>query len=130
MSWDPTRDLLTMQERLESLFGRGTPGWVPPVDLAEFPDRYVLSMELAGLQRSEVTVEVHGGTLRVHGQRKTPSCCPDRYLQLERGQGGFARSFQFATELDGDRVTADLVDGVLTIVIPKTERAKRKVDIA
>ena len=37
MPWDPMRDLLTMQERLESLFGRAAPGWVPPVDLCESP---------------------------------------------------------------------------------------------
>jgi len=130
MPWDPTRDLLTMQERLESLFGRGTPGWMPPVDLAEFQDRYVLSMELAGLKREDVTIEVHGSTLRVHGQRHGPPCCPDRYLQLERGQGAFARTFQFGVPLDGDSVTADLVDGVLTVVIPKTDRIKHRVDIA
>ena len=130
MPWDPTRDLLTMQERLESLFGRGTPGWMPPVDLAEFPDRYVLSMELAGLRRQDVTIEVVGSALRIHGQRPGPRCCPERYLQLERGQGAFARTFQFAHPLDGDGVTADLVDGVLSVVIPKTEGVKREVDIA
>ncbi len=129
MSWDPTRDLLTMQERLESLFGRGTPGWMPPIDLAEFPDRYVLSMELAGLKREDVTIEVQGSALRVHGQRQSQTCCPDRYLQLERGQGAFARTFQFPMPLDGEAVTADLADGVLTVVVPKTERVKRRVDI-
>ncbi len=130
MPWDPTRDLLTMQERLESLFGRGTPGWMPPVDLAEFADRYVLSMELAGLKREDVTIEVQGNALRVHGQRRGQTCCPDRYLQLERGQGAFARTFQFGVPLNGDEITADLVDGILTVVIPKTARAKRRVDIA
>lgn len=119
-----------MQERLESLFGRGTPGWLPPVDLAEFPDRYVLSMELAGLRREDVTIEVHGTVLRVHGQRQGPPCCPDRYLQLERGHGAFARTFQFAEPLDSSGVTADLVDGVLTVAIPKTERVRRTVNIA
>jgi HSP20 family protein len=103
---------------------------MPPVDLAEFPDRYVLSMELAGLRRQDVTIEVVGSALRIHGQRPGPRCCPERYLQLERGQGAFARTFQFAHSLDGGGVTADLVDGVLSVVIPKTERVKREVDIA
>ena len=130
MPWDPTRDLLAMQERLESLFGRGTPGWMPPVDLAEFPDRYVLSMELPGLRREDVTIELQGHTLRVHGQRPGPACCPDRYLQLERGQGAFARTFQFPIPVDGQGVSADLVDGILTVVVPKVERAKRRIEIA
>ena len=130
MAWDPTRDLLAMQERLESLFGRCTPGWMPAVDLAEFPDRYVLSMELPGLRRADVTIELQDNTLRVHGQRSNQAACPDRYLQFERGYGAFARTFQFNLPVESDRVSADLADGVLTVVIPKAVRANRQVDIA
>ena len=90
------RDLLTMQERLESLFGRATPGWVPPVDLAEFDDRYVLTVELPGLTREDVHLDFADGTLTVRGQRPGQGCCPERYQQLERGQGQFSRSFRFA----------------------------------
>ena len=54
MPWDPVRDLLTMQERLESLFGRASPGWVPPVDLSEDNDRYLLTVEVSGLNRDDV----------------------------------------------------------------------------
>ena len=54
MPWDPTRDLLTMQERLESLFGRAAPGWVPPVDLIERADAYILTVELPGLRREDI----------------------------------------------------------------------------
>ncbi len=130
MPWDPTRDLLAMQERLESLFGRGAPGWVPAVDLVEFSDRYVLTMELPGLRREDVTIDLQGHMVRVHGQRPGPPCCPDRYLQLERGQGAFARTFQFAAPVDAPGVTADLVDGVLTIVVPKEPRERRQIEIA
>jgi HSP20 family protein len=130
MAWDPTRDLLVMQERLESLFGRCTPGWMPAVDLAEYSDRYVLSMELPGLRRDDVTIEVQGHTLRVHGQRRSHPACPDRYLQFERGYGAFARAFQFTVPVDPDRVSADLSDGVLTVVVPKAEGLNRQIDIA
>jgi HSP20 family protein len=130
MPWDPTRDLLSMQQRLESLFGRGTPGWMPAVDVAEFADRYELSMELPGLRREDVTIEMHGQTLRVHGQRAGQSCCPDRYLQVERAHGAFARSFQFGLPVESEAITADLVHGVLTIAVPKAQRAKRRIEIA
>ncbi|HUF48600.1 MAG TPA: Hsp20/alpha crystallin family protein [Vicinamibacterales bacterium] len=130
MAWDPTRDLLAMQERLENLFGRCTPGWMPAVDLAEFADRYVLSMELPGLRRDDVTIEVQDHTLRVHGQRRNQPTCPDRYLQFERGYGAFARAFQFNTPVDAERVSADLSDGVLTVVVPKAEALHRQIDIA
>lgn len=113
------RDLLTMQERLESLFGRATPGWVPPVDLSELPDRYVLSVELPGLEREDVTLSFDDGTLTVRGQRPGEACCPERYQQLERGQGPFSRSFQFAVPVQTDVIAADLVDGVLIITVPK-----------
>ena len=121
MPWDPMRDLLTMQERLESLFGRATPGWVPPVDLSELPDRYLLTVELPGLDREDVTLSFDAGTLTVRGQRPGENCCPERYQQLERGQGQFSRSFQFAVPVSGDAIAADFAEGVLTITVPKTD---------
>jgi HSP20 family protein len=129
MPWDPMRDLLTMQERLESLFGRTTPGWVPPVDLAELPDRYLLTVELPGLSRDDVHIDFHEGTLTVRGQRPGQSCCPERYQQLERGQGQFSRSFRFATVVNSEAIAADLVDGVLTVTVPKATTADRQIEI-
>jgi HSP20 family protein len=123
MPWDPMRDLLTMQERIESLFGRATPGWVPPVDLAECTDRYVLTIELPGLAREDVHIDLDDRLLRVHGQRPSLDCCPERYQQLERGQGQFSRSFRFADPVVGDGITATLEAGILTVVIPKAARA-------
>ena len=126
MPWDPVRDLLTMQERLESLFGRATPGWVPPVDLAELEDRYILTVELPGLKLSDVTLEYLDQVLTVRGRRAALDCCPERYQQLERGQGPFARSFRFAGPVRGDDVNADLADGVLTVTVPKVATAERQ----
>jgi len=119
MPWDPTRDLLTMQERLESLFGRAAPGWVPPVDLIEHPDAYVLTVELPGLRREDIQIDADYKGVTVRGQRPPQSCCPERYQQLERGQGHFSRSFRFALPVDSNNVKADLADGVLTVTIPK-----------
>ncbi len=120
MPWDLNRDLLTMHERLESLFGAAQPGWVPPADLSELPDRYVLSIELPGLQREDVKLDYRDGALVLRGQRPGQTCCPERYQQLERGQGQFCRSFRFAQRVAADGITADLVDGVLTVIVPKT----------
>jgi HSP20 family protein len=119
------RDLLTVQERLESLFGQATAGWVPPVDLAEFDDRYVLTIELPGLARSDVHVDFHHQVLTIRGARPVASCCPERYLQFERGHGPFSRSFRFAVPVDEARISADLADGVLTVVAPKISTARR-----
>jgi HSP20 family protein len=119
MPWDPMRDLLTMQERLESLFGHAVPGWIPPVDLAEFEDRYVLTAELPGLARRDVQVDYRNEVLTIRGERPADGCCPERYQQFERGHGPFTRSFRFATPIAEEGITADLSDGVLTIVAPK-----------
>ena len=113
------RDLVTMQERLESLFGRAAPGWVPPVDLAEQPDAYVLMVELPGLKRENIHIDATPQSLTVRGHRPPDSCCPERYQQLERGQGQFSRSFRFAAAIDPGAISAELTDGVLTVRIPK-----------
>ncbi len=125
MPWDPMRDLLTVQERLESLFGQATAGWVPAVDLAEFEDRYVVTVELPGLARADVQVDFHNQVLTVKGRRPGATCCPERYLQFERGHGPFSRSFRFAMAVAEDRISADLADGVLTVVAPKTSTTRR-----
>ena len=121
-------DLLTMQERLESLLGRATPGWVPPVDLSEYPDRYLLTVEVSGLCREDVHLQFREQTLTVKGDRQGQGDCSGRFHQLERGQGQFSRSFRFSKAIHPDAITADLVDGILTIVVPKSE-AGRQIEI-
>lgn len=123
MSWDPARDLLVMQERLESLFGRATPGWVPPVDLLERADAYVLSVELPGLRREDIRIEGTEDGIVVSGQRPSATENLGRYHQLERGQGGFSRSFRFGQSIQVDAIAAELADGVLTVTIPKAQPA-------
>jgi HSP20 family protein len=117
MAWDPLRDLLATQERLESLFSRAS-GWTPMADLYETPTGFVLTVEVPGLSRSDVQIEVHDDTLVLRGER-TAIECTERFHQLERGHGQFARSFRFSQPVNADGITADLADGVLTIVIPK-----------
>jgi HSP20 family protein len=129
MPWDPTRDLLTMQEQLDSLFGRATTGWVPAADLHETPDRYVLTLEVPGLTRADVDIEFCNDQLSVRGERPGADC-PQRYQQLERGHGPFARVFSFSQAIDHEAIQADLVDGLLTITIPKgTGTAARRIDV-
>jgi HSP20 family protein len=118
MPWDPVHDLLTMQERFESLFGRTSPGWVPASDLCEVKDRFLLTIELPGVDRADVDIAFATDTLTVSGRRPDPEPC-ERYQQFERAQGRFSRSFRFALPVNPDAITADLTDGVLTITIPK-----------
>ena len=129
MPLDPARDLLTMQERLENLFGRSSPGWVPAADLFETRDRFVLTIELPGLCRADVGIAFTGSTLTISGQRPPEATC-ERYQQFERPQGRFSRHFQFGVAVDHEQISAELTDGVLTVVVPKTAAAPaRRIDI-
>jgi HSP20 family protein len=125
MPWDPVRDLLTMQERLESLFGRTTACWMPAADLSELPDRYVLTVELPGLGREDVHIDIDDQTLTIRGARPALACPNDRYQQLERGQGEFSRAFRFGGPITAGAIKADLQDGVLTVVVPKANEMRR-----
>jgi HSP20 family protein len=129
MPWDPMRDLVTMQERLESLFGRAAPGWVPPVDLCESPDDYVLTVEVPGLRREDISIEASPEAVTVRGHRPPQNCCPERYEQLERGQGPFSRSFRFTVPVSPEAIAADLADGVLTVRIPKAAAPATQIDV-
>jgi HSP20 family protein len=130
MPWDPVRDLLTMQGRFESLFGQATPGWVPPVDLMERNERYVLTVELPGFTRADVTIEVVEQVLTVRGTRPAEVAGAERYQQLERGQGAFSRSFRFAHPIASNEITADMRDGVLTVTIPKAAASRRHIEVS
>ena len=129
MSWDPARDLLTMQEQLDSLFGRATTGWVPAADLCELTDRFILTLEVPGLARQDVQIEFANEQLVVRGERPGADC-PQRYHQLERGHGAFSRVFTFGPDVDREAIAADLVDGLLTITLPKPAGANaRRIDV-
>ena len=129
MPLDPARDLLTMQERLENLFGRSSPGWVPAADLFETRTQFILSIELPGLCRSDVEIAFANNTLTVSGQRPAEAPC-ERYQQFERPQGRFSRHFQFGVAVDQDQISAELTDGVLTVVVPKAAApAAKHIDI-
>jgi HSP20 family protein len=132
MPWDPVRDLLTMQGRLESLFGQATPGWVPPVDLVEAGDRYVLTLEVPGLDRSDVVLEFADQVLTVRGARPVDTCGPERYQQLERGQGPFSRAFRFGSPVLSTEIVAEINDGVLTVSVPKTQTTSgsRRIEVS
>ena len=129
MAWDPTRDLLAMQEQLDSLFGRASSGWVPAADLHEADDRFVLTLEVPGLTRADIDLSFRDQTLTVKGERPGGEC-PQRYQRLERGHGAFARAFSFGHDVDPDGISAEMADGGLTVTIPKTARTTtRRIDV-
>lgn len=128
--WDPIRDLLAIQQRLDR-FAPGPAGWVPPVDLHETPDHYVITAEVPGLQRDDVQIQVQEGRLTLSGVRRERELACEQYHRVERGHGSFSRTFQLPVPVEAEQITADLRDGVLTVTCPKvTEADARRIEIS
>jgi HSP20 family protein len=117
--WDPLRDLLAIQQRLDR-FKPGPAGWNPPVDLHETPDDYVITAEVPGLSRDDIEIQMHDGRLTLSGTRRERGAPCEQYHRVERGRGSFSRTFQLPIPVDADRIVADLRDGVLTVTCPKS----------
>ena len=127
--WDPLRDLLAIQQRLDR-FKPGA-GWNPPVDLHETPDSYVVTAEVPGLSRDDIEINMHDGRLTLSGTRRERSAACEQYHRVERGRGSFSRTFQLPIAVDAERIVADLRDGVLTVTCPKSaEAAVRRIHVS
>lgn len=133
--WDFMRELATMQERMNRVWGstfeRGSEdvtsrGWMPPVDIYENDAReIILKAELPGLRREDIELTVENTTLTIRGARRRDDSIPnDRYHRIERQYGPFSRSFTLPNTLDPSRVRADYRDGLLTVTLPLREEAR------
>ncbi|HEU4936417.1 MAG TPA: Hsp20/alpha crystallin family protein [Vicinamibacterales bacterium] len=133
MSWDPLRDLRVWHERLERLTDHRSDSWTPPIDVYETQDRYVVAAEVPGLAREHIDLALEDSRLTIRGQRidRSPTAADAiHFHQVERGHGAFARTFEFASKIDVEAVSADLTNGVLTITLPKASRPPaRKIEV-
>jgi HSP20 family protein len=112
----------------DSFFGqsdRGARRWVPPMDLVEADDHFVLKADLPGLTDGDVAIEVQDGTLRISGERKDEHEQRERgWYRVERSFGSFSRSLTLPDGVDPDGIKAEFHDGVLEVRIPKPEERK------
>jgi HSP20 family protein len=137
--WDPFRDLVTLQERMNRMFDesfRGASGgssdelggaWAPAVDIYEHDGSIVLKAELPGVDPKDVDVRLENNTLTLRGERKVDNeVKQDSYQRVERAYGAFTRSFTLPSVVDQEKIKADYKDGVLKITLPKRDEAKPK----
>jgi HSP20 family protein len=134
--WDPFRDLSTMQERVNRVFGdyfrgldddvmrRGT--WVPPVDIYDSGNHeLVVKAELPDMNREDIEITVDANTLTIRGEKKMDAAIKEEQChRIERAYGTFSRTFSLPPTVDGSRVAADYKNGVLTVTLPTREEAK------
>ena len=121
MVCDPLGDLRAWQQRLERLSQHPSDAWAPPIDVYETADAFVVTAEVPGLRRQDVELAVEDSRLIIQGRRAARPGPGDavHYHQVERGHGTFRRIFEFTDTIDGNGISADLADGVLTITVPK-----------
>jgi HSP20 family protein len=108
--WDPIRDLLAIQQRLDR-FAPAPSGWIPPIDVHETADAYVITAELPGLNRNNVQIQVRDGHIQISGQRPERDVPCEQYHRVERGHGSFSRTFELPLPVNTDGVSADLREG-------------------
>jgi HSP20 family protein len=101
-----------------------------PVDLYRDGDRYVLHADLPGIDPGSIDVDLDGGQLTIRAQRTADSRDGVRWLARERGSGSFLRPFTLGDGVDLDAISASYESGVLSVIIPVSERAKpRKIEV-
>ena len=134
--YDPFREFVTLQDRMNRLFPRGPEGqdealtttaFAPPVDVYEDEHNVTLKIEVPGIDEKDIDVRIENNTLTVHGERKFEKDeKEENYRRVERQYGSFTRTFTLPNTVDQESVQADYDKGVLKIKLAKKAEAKPK----
>lgn len=134
--WEPFEGLNRIQSRINDLFDDtfGRPRtyakipagvWLPPVDILESKDAYLIRAELPGMKKEDFNLEVNDATLTLSGERKYEEPANGvEYHRVERVAGKFSRSFYLPQSVKQDGIKATYRDGILEVHVPKAEEAK------
>lgn len=102
-----------------------TSSWSPTTDIDEEDDHYMLSLEIPGMKKDELKIEVIEDQVVISGERKTQEKRKEKdSLYSERRFGRFQRAFTLPTHVDAGKIEAQFQDGVLKVYVPKSEAAK------
>ena len=125
-------DLARLHNEMDDLFSAFFGNWPtyehklwPAIDVAENEDSIVIKAELPGCKADDIDISVHGNTLTISGEKKQEEEKKEKgYYHLERSYGSFRRDLNLPADVDTTKVDAACRDGVLTITLPKAEKAK------
>lgn len=139
--WNPLQDLMVLQDRMNRLFEdatqrRGERGagdeferadWTPASDIYETEIGYLIAMDLPGIDREALEIDVDDNRLVIKGTREVSE---SKQHRTERPRGRFVRTFSVPASVDQGKIGAEYKDGVLQIRLPKrTEQKPKKIDI-
>lgn len=133
----PNRALRNLQREVDSLFDRffdrsedteSTDAvWAPQTDLLEKGDAFHLQLDVPGMSKDDISINLQNGALTVSGERSSEQTEEDEdYVRVERAFGTFHRTFRLPEAVDAENIEAAYEDGVLTINVPKTEESTRR----
>ena len=120
VNYDPFKEMEEFEKRF---FGRQIPAF--KTDIRETDDAYIMEAELPGFSKEDIRIEIKGGYLTVHAERKTDGGKDDskgNYIRRERSYSSYSRSFDL-TGIRADGINASYKDGILRLDLPK-EQAK------
>ena len=141
--WNPLQDLMVLQDRMNRLFEDATQrrnqaetnagdeferaDWTPAADIYETESGFLIAMDLPGIRRETLELDVDENRLVVKGTREVAA---SKQHRMERPRGKFLRTFSVPGSVDEGRIAAEYKDGVLQISLPKrTEQKAKKIDI-
>ncbi|OVE75528.1 hypothetical protein BVX98_07370 [bacterium F11] len=140
--WDPFNAMKDFQSSFTDLFDRfwgrspfvnmthdmdGGSAWMPAVDVESTDKDYSFSVEVPGLSKEDVHVDVQDGVLKIAGERKTEKEEKKKnFLRKEQFYGTFSRSFSLPSDAKADGIQANYKDGILKVTVPRSEEAKPK----
>jgi HSP20 family protein len=134
--FDPLRDLFALQNRVNSIFQDFSPNraendnltataaFVPPVDIYENEHQVVLKLEVPGIPKEDLDIQVENHTVTVRGERKFENAeNAENYHRVERRYGSFYRAFSLPDTVDTEHIRADYENGVLRLTAEKRSEA-------
>jgi HSP20 family protein len=133
--WDPFSDMIQFRDEVGRWFdalekrseGKRTTVWAPDVDIKETDKDIQLRADLPGMKKEDIDISVDEDQLVIKGERKFEKEEKDKdFVRVERSYGSFYRSFNIGVPVKSDQIKASYKDGVLEVVLPKTEAKKPK----
>jgi len=133
--WDPFREVVALQNRVNSLFrdmNEGdnpltTASFVPAVDIYEDDKKVMLKLEVPGIEQKDLDVSVENNTLTVKGERKfEQEEKEENFHRIERRYGSFYRAFTLPSTVDTESIAANYNAGVLKLELKKKPEAQPK----
>lgn len=134
--WNPVREVVVLQSRLNPLFGgmstetenpQVPAGFTPAVDVYEDEKKVVLKLEVPGIEEKDLDVSIEKNILTVKGERKFENEeKEENFHRIERRYGSFYRAFTLPTTVDSENVAASYNAGVLKLELTKKPEAQPK----